>query len=299
MKLLRWGKAEYEDQPFENLGADVVEDGSDDPPLEEADFLVVPSRRRVDAAVVARLRRCRLVLTTTSGHDHLDLVALERAGIPAARLPLARRDAVVQTALGMLLMLSRRLGHYYLATAEDRWRRAELPQIGAALLGTVGIVGAGVIGRRMYEVLVPLAEQVLICDPRHPAHQPLDQLLARCNALTLHCPLNSSTRALFNGEVIQRLRPGSILVNTARGKILDPQAAMVAIQRGHLAGLGLDVFPEEPCSLRPFSHPSVITSPHAAGWHPRLGEAIVTGLREAIRAVQEGQPVPFRLAPGD
>ncbi|HNC95790.1 MAG TPA: hypothetical protein PKW90_06675, partial [Myxococcota bacterium] len=113
MKLLRWGRAEYEDQPFENLGVDVVEDSSDDPALEEADFLVVPSRRRVDAAVVSRLKNCKLVLTTTSGHDHLDLDALGAAGIPAARLPLARRDAVVQTALGMLLMLSRRLGHFY------------------------------------------------------------------------------------------------------------------------------------------------------------------------------------------
>ena len=278
---------------------DVVEDGSEDPPFEEADFLVVPSRRRVDAAVVARLRRCRLVLTTTSGHDHLDLVALEKAGIPAARLPLARRDAVVQTALGMLLMLSRRLGHFYVATAADQWRRAELPQIGATLLGTVGIVGAGVIGRRMYEVLVPLAEQVLICDPRHPAHQPLEQLLSACNALTLHCPLNASTRSLFNEELIRRMRPGSVLVNTARGKILDPQAALAAVQRGHLAGLGLDVFPEEPCSLLQFSHPSVIASPHAAGWHPRLGEAIVMGLREAVGAVQQGRPVPFRLSPGD
>ncbi|HNH46708.1 MAG TPA: D-isomer specific 2-hydroxyacid dehydrogenase family protein [Myxococcota bacterium] len=299
MKLLRWGRAEYEDQPFENLGVDVVEDSSDDPALEEADFLVVPSRRRVDAAVVSRLKNCKLVLTTTSGHDHLDLDALGAAGIPAARLPLARRDAVVQTALGMLLMLSRRLGHFYVATEQERWRRAELPQIGATLLGTVGIVGAGVIGRRMAEVLAPLAEQVLICDPRHPAHQPLAELLQRCDALTLHCPLNPSTRLLFREDLLQKMRPGSILVNTARGKILDPRAAMAAVHSGHLAGLGIDVFPVEPCSLLPFAHPAVIASPHAAGWHPRLGEAIVTGLREAIRAVQQGQPIPFRLSPGD
>jgi glycerate dehydrogenase len=278
---------------------EVIEDGSDSPRLEEMDFLVVPSRRRVDLAVVSRLRCCKLVLTTTSGHDHLDLDALAAAGIPAARLPLARRDAVVQTALGMLLMLGRRLGHFSAAAVVDHWRRADLPLIGANLLGTVGIVGAGVIGRRMYEVLVPLAEQVLICDPRHPAHLPLEELLSRCDAITLHCPLNPTTRLLFDEKNIQNMRPGSILVNTARGKILDPEAALRAVHRGHLAGLGIDVFPEEPCSLLSFAHPAVIASPHAAGWHPGLGEAIVDGLRQALNAVNQGMPVPFQLKPGD
>ena len=95
------------------------------------------------------------------------------------------------------------------------------------------------------------------------------------------------------------MRPGSVLVNTARGKILDPEAALRAVHGGQLAGLGIDVFPEEPCSLLPFAHPSVIASPHAAGWHPGLGQAIVEGLRLALQAVKQGLPIPFELHPGD
>ena len=112
--MLRWGWSEYEspDLPGLPAGVEAVAQAGATAPLEEADVLVVPSTVRVDAAATERLRRCKLVVTTTSGFDRIDLVALRRAEILCARLPLARRDAVVETTLGMILSLTRRLGRF-------------------------------------------------------------------------------------------------------------------------------------------------------------------------------------------
>lgn len=303
LTLLRWGRAEYEDHPLSGLPPEVtaIEHGAADPssaPLEEADILVVPSRRRVDAAAVARLRRCRLVLTTTSGHDHLDLAALSRAGIPACRLPLARRDAVVHTALAMLLSLTRRLGRFTEAAQEGRWTRAELRQIGAILPARVAVIGAaGVIGSRMTEVIAALGAEVLPVDPALPGSLPLDRAVADADAITLHCELTPQTRGMFGADRIGRMRPGAVLVNTARGPLVDPDAAFDAVRSDHLSGLGLDVFPEEPWPIRRLVHPDVLLTPHAAGWHPGLGDACAAGVAEAVRALVEGGPLPWVIRP--
>lgn len=300
MIVLRWGRAEYERDPVVGLppGVEVVEwAGTDDAPLEEAEVVAVPSLRPVRAEHVPRLRRCRLVLTTTSGFDHVDVAALAAAGIAVARLPLARRDAVVQTALGMLLALGRRFGELAEGAAAGRWDRDRLPAFGATVLGTVGVVGVGVIGSRMVEALGGLGVRVLANDPRLPGSTPLDALLAESDAVTLHCELTASSRGLFDAARIARMRPGSILVNTARGKVVDADAALAAVRAGHLAGLGVDVFPSEPRDLRAFVHPRVIVHPHAAGWHPGLGAAIAEGIATAVRALQAGEPVPYAVQP--
>lgn len=303
LTVLRWGQAEYE----RGL-APALPDGvtlhtaplGDAAPLETADVLVVPSLQRVEARHVPRLLpphgRCRLVLTTTSGFDHLDVGALRAAGIACARMPLVRRDAVVQTTLGMILALTRRFGPLDAAAAEGRWARAELPVIGPVNLGTVGVIGAaGVIGRRVVDALDALGARVLRCDPALPGGVPLADLLASSDVVTLHCALEDGNARLLDGPAIARMRPGSILVNTARGRLVDVEAAVDALRAGHLGGLGLDVFPREPADLAALRHPRVIVTPHAAGWHPGLGDAVAEGVRAAVEALLAGAPVPWPL----
>lgn len=297
MKLLRWGWSEYETPLVSGLpaGVDAVAVAGAAAPLEEAEVLVVPSTVAVGAEAVARLRRCRLVLTTTSGFDQLDLEALRRAGIPAARLPLARRDAVVETALGMILSLTRRFGRFQDAARAGRWERPRLAEYGATLLGTVGVVGVGVIGRRMVQVLDALGARVLSCDPLLPDGAPLAEVLAESDVVTLHCGLTPANRGMIGRAEIRLLRPGAVLVNTARGALLDVDAALDAVGEGRLAGLGLDVFPTEPADLARYHDPRVVVTPHAAGWHPGLGEKISEGIVGAVRALLDGREVPFRL----
>jgi phosphoglycerate dehydrogenase-like enzyme len=297
LTLLRWGMAEYERGPLAGLPPGVTEiiaTGAD-APLEEADVLVVPSKTRVDADVVRRLTRCRLVVTTTSGHDHLDLAALAAADIVASRLPHARRDAVVETALGMILGLTRRLGPLQEAAAAGRWDRARLVEHGATRIGTVAVVGVGVIGSHMCTVLRALGAIVLPVDPRLPDAVPLADALAAADVVTLHCSLNAGNLGMIGPAALAAMRPGAVLVNTARGKLVDVEAAVAAVRAGHLAGLGLDVFPAEPADLARWAAPNVLLTPHAAGWHPRLGEAVAEGVAAAVGALLAGAPVPDTL----
>jgi phosphoglycerate dehydrogenase-like enzyme len=300
MRVLRWGEAEYERGFAPKLppGVEVlVAPLGDEAPLETADVLVVPSLQRVRDTHVPRLReRCRLVLTTTSGFDHVDTLALAQAGIPCARLPLARRDAVVETTLGMILSLTRRLGVLDAAAAEDRWARRELPEVGASLLGCVGVVGAaGVIGARMVAVLEALGARVLRCDPKLPDSLPLESLLERSDVLTLHCSLTPGTHKRIDSTALARMKPGAVLVNTARGGLVEVEAAVEALRGGKLGGLGLDVFPEEPAALAKWRHPRAILTPHAAGWHPGLGQAIAEGVSVAVAAILAGDRAPWAL----
>jgi D-3-phosphoglycerate dehydrogenase len=301
MKLLRWGWSEYESPALSGLpsGVEVVAVPGPEAPLEEAEVLVVPSTVRVTAADVTRLGRCRLVITTTSGFDQLDLSALAGAGIPAARLPLARRDAVVETTLAMMLSLTRRLGRFQQAARGDRWERARLADYGATLLGTVGVVGVGVIGSRLAHVLEALGARVLRNDPVLPDAVPLESLLAESDVVTLHCNLTPQTRGLIDAGALGRMRRGAVLVNTARGALVDVDAAVAFVRSDHLAGLGLDVFPEEPARLGALVDPRIVVTPHAAGWHPRLGSMIEAGIVEAVRALRDGRAIPYAVSPAD
>jgi D-3-phosphoglycerate dehydrogenase / 2-oxoglutarate reductase len=298
MKVLRWGWSEYEspDLPGLPAGVEAVARAGATAPLEEADVLVVPSTVRVDAAATERLRRCKLVVTTTSGFDRIDLVALRRAEILCARLPLARRDAVVETTLGMILSLTRRLGRFQEAARAGRWERPRLADYGATLIGTVGVVGVGVIGSRVAELLAALGARVLRCDPILADGVSLQRLLSESTVVTLHCELTPSNRGMIGRTEIRAMPRGAVLVNTARGALLDVDAAIEAVDDGHLAGLGLDVFPEEPTDLSRYAGPRVLVTPHAAGWHPGLGAKIAEGVVEAVRALKEGREVPFRVA---
>ncbi len=298
MKVLRWGWSEYESPELPGLpaGVEAVARAGPAAPLEEADVLVVPSTVRVDATVTERLRRCKLVVTTTSGFDQIDLAALRRARILCARLPLVRRDAVVETTLGMVFSLTRRLGCFQEAARAGRWERPRLADYGATLLGTVGVVGVGVIGSRMAELLEALGGRVLRCDPVLAGGVSLPELLRDSTVVTLHCELTPSNRGMIGRAEIRAMQRGAVLVNTARGALLDVEAAIDAVHEGHLAGLGLDVFPEEPTDLSRYAGPRVLVTPHAAGWHPGLATKIAEGVVEAVRALKEGREVPFRVA---
>lgn len=296
LRVLRWGRAEYEGSWLADLpGVEVVEQRGPDALLELADVVVVPSIQPVTAAVVPRLKRCQLVITSTSGFEHLDLEALRAAGISAARLPLARRDAVVETSIGMMLSLTRRLAAFQVAAAQGRWERANLAHYNATLLGTVGVYGVGVIGQRMCEVLTALGARVLRHDPLLPDSVPFETLLSSSDVLTLHAALTPQNRGRFDAATIARMKPGAILINTARGALVDATAALSAVQAGHLGGLGLDVFPKEPADLAPFAHPAVIVTPHAAGWHPGLGDAVREGVHAALQALMAGRPIPYAV----
>ncbi len=312
-RVLRWGRAVYETDADLDLEARSVGEagmrwslhaGAEPPPaLADATVLVVHSGVRLDAQ---RLRafgagRGRLVVTTTSGSDHIDVGAARALGLRVARCPLARRDAVVEHALAGMIAGLRRLPALQARAVAGAWARAELPALAPRGIAgsTVVIVGCGVIGARMAEVVGSMGADVIEVDPFAPhgarARLELDEALGRADVVSLHCALSAGTRQMFNASRIARLRHGAVLINTARGDLLDVDAAVAAVAAGRLGGLLVDVFPEEPYPrlAAGAAVDGVWFTPHASGYTVGLGRRVAEGVGAAVAAFVTGAPLPF------
>jgi phosphoglycerate dehydrogenase-like enzyme len=311
--VLRWGRSAYETdldlslerKDAESLGlswAHIPELGLP-AGLEHTNVLVVNSGVQVDAAALDRLHG-DLVITTTSGTDHIDVHAANTRNIQICRCPEARRDAVVDTTLAGLLGLFRELPRLHGAATRGDWARDRLPTIGPVLLQerTIAVLGArGVIGTEVCRKLVALGTHVIAVDPRGTdqdlPHVPLNDALEQADALTIHCHLTPKTRGLVDGTALDRLGPGGVVINTARGPILDIAAAVKRVEDGRLRGLLVDVFPTEPYPLlaRDSGIEGVWFTPHAAGYTPELGARVAVGVGQILRAYMAGKPLPHRV----
>lgn len=303
MKLLRWGQSAYETDAsldleahlLAELGVQVQRHPGPRPPMRGVELLAVTSKVQVDTAFLETAPKLQLVVTTTSGHEHIDLQACRQAGVAVSRSPMARRDAVVDTALAMGLSLLRQVPALQARAEQGIWARAELPQLPMRLLRGlhVGIVGHGVIGQRAAELWRALGAEVLTsdADAGHPTS--VDELIARCSLLSLHCSLTPSSNKLINAERLDAMAPGTVLLNTARGGSVDVDALMT---RTHVLA-GLDVFPAEPWpGLQALAkRPGTLLLPHAAGYHLGLGEAVARELADAVSAHLQGRAVPHAL----
>ena len=275
----------------------VMADGHD------AEILVTTSNQRVGEALLDAFPSASVVLTTTSGYDHLDLPVLASRGVRAARLPEARRDAVVEVALALALRGLHRLGTLDARAARGTWARPELPALGMRTLqGTrVGIVGLGVIGRRLADVAAVLGADVMghdpagVPEPVRPAS--LDDMFDVCDVVSLHCSLSPTSQGLVDAARLSRAR-GLVLINTSRGPVVDVPAAVAALDAGHLGFLGLDVFSTEPWPNMSAvqGRPDLALLPHAAGFHRDLPLRIRQGLARAVDACLAGTPLPYALA---
>lgn len=305
--LSRWGRSTYD------TDADTAADAAAlapwatlRPPFSDAEILVVPSSTRVGAAVLDAAPSARLVITTTSGTDHLDLGVLGARGVRAARLADARRDAVCESALELLLWGVRATGPLDAAARAGRWDRGALPALGMGTLrgARVGVVGLGVIGREMARVLAALGARVCGADPAGVPEGvealPLAEMMRTCAAITLHCSLTPGSRGLVGAGLLDAAAPGLVLVNTARGDVLDLPAAVAALDAGRLGALGVDVYPEEPWpSLDAVAaRPRLRYTPHSSGYFVGLPAAVRAGLVGTVAAWALGRPLPHPVGTG-
>jgi phosphoglycerate dehydrogenase-like enzyme len=306
MNVLRWGQSAYETdadlaleaEATRRLGGRYHLHIGPDAPLEAADVLVVHSGTRVRGADLDRFAG-RLIVTTTSGYDHIDLAAARARAVRVARCPLARRDAVVEHALDGMIRLLRRLPALEAEAVRGRWARSDLPKLAPrAIAGaTIAVVGLGVIGTRMVEVLRALGANVIGIDPNVSLPDlemgTIDDV-PRADAITLHCSLGTSSRALISAARIATLRPEQVLVNTARGDVLDLDAAIAAVQHGRLRGLAVDVFPDEPYpSLASGAQtPGILFTPHASGYVHDLGARVAREVAATLTAFVRDETLP-------
>ena len=308
MRLAFEGKAEYlsgeelrrQLEAVAAVGVEARYTDEDPSAAAESEIAVIHSGIRAGEDFLQRWPRLELLITTTSGWDHIDLAATGRRGIRVARCPLARRDAVVETSLALGLSLLRGVAGLHERGRQGIWARGELParRLGLARQATVGVVGGGVIGRRAATAWEALGARVLLCDPAFEETLPIEEVAARCDLLTLHCSLTPTSEGLIDGRVLNLIKPGGILVNTARGRCVDLDALAMA---HHLGGVALDVFPAEPWpALANWARrENVIVLPHAAGYFDGLGEAVAAEVAETVRRWRENRPLPHEVSGGE
>ncbi|WP_432035870.1 2-hydroxyacid dehydrogenase [Streptomyces cucumeris] len=231
------------------------------------------------AEVFAARPGLRLVAVSRGGPVNVDLAAATRAGVAVSFAPGRNAAAAAEFAIGMMLAAMRRVPAADAELRAGRWRGDlyAYEEAGIELDGaTVGLVGYGAIGRIVSRVLRAFGARVLVADPytdpeaaRADGVEPvgLDELLDRSEVVSLHARLTPETRHLLNAERIARMRPGAVLVNTARGGLLDYAPLPEALRSGRLGALALDVYDVEPppADWPLHSAPNVVTTPHLAG----------------------------------
>lgn len=280
--------------------ADDVGTGPDDADerLAGADA-VLNLRYELDADTVAAMERCQVVARYGIGVDNVAVEAATERGIPVTNVPGYCTEEVATHALSLLLALVRGLKRYDASVTAGDWDRGAAVPIARFSELTVGVVGYGDIGRAVGERVAALGANVVASDPfldaddvaEDPAELvEFEALLSDSDAVTVHSPLTDGTRGLFDADAIARMPDSAVLVNVARGPIVDDDAVAAALDAGELAGAGLDVFPEEPpASDNPLrDHPRVVTTPHVAWYSEEANDERRRRAAESVRVVLTG-----------
>jgi len=246
---------------------------------------------KLSAPVLQRLPRLKVLARRGVGYETVDVLAATARGIVITITPGANSNAVADHAFALLLAVCRNLLEGHLCVSEGGWRAF----MGTELWGkTLGIVGLGRIGKRVALRARGFGMTVLASDPVHDydfaalhaiCYSDLQGLLERSDFVSIHAPLTDDTHHLINEETLAMMKPSSVLINTARGPLVDLGALEAALIAGHLHGAGIDVFDEEPPGrVALASLPRVVVSPHTAGYS---GEGIALGNLMAARSITE------------
>lgn len=296
--------------PFHRSGLDYAAQHAevirwDDPRLknwrEEADGVMV-RMTRLTADDFARLKKVRIIGKQGVGYDTVDIVAAKKHGVPVVRTPGVNSDAVAEMQMGLALSVARRIPE------SDRLIRAGVPVQRPDLLGvefggkTLGLIGLGNIGTRVARKWQAAFEmQVLFYDPyvsgsQYEKVQDLSAMLPRVDLLSIHCPLNDETRHMVGRKELGLMKPTAILVNAARGGIVDENALFQALKEQRLFGAGIDVWEdrEPPAKDHPLlSLPNVASTPHTAGnTHETQERSSLQVATQVVDVLNGGAPRP-------
>jgi glyoxylate reductase len=274
-----------------------------------SDGLVCLLTDQIDAELLAACPRLRAVSSVSVGVDHVDLAAATARGIPIGHTPGVLTETTADLAFALLLDAARRVSEGDRFVRAGSWvpERVWEPDM---LLGrdvhgaTLGLVGLGAIGQAMARRAAGFGMRILAWSRRErrvPGVEwtSLDALLAESDFLSVHIALTGETRGLLGPAAIARMKPGAVLVNTARGGIVDEAALAAALREGRLAGAGLDVFAREP--LDPASPllalPNVVMTPHIGSASQATRAKMVTLAVRNLRAALAGERMPHCANP--
>ena len=258
----------------------------------------------MDAPLLAAVTRLQVVGRAGVGVDNVDLEAATRAGIVVVNAPTGNTIAAAELTLALLFGLARRTAAADASIRRGEWQRSQFT--GIEVRGkTLGIVGLGKIGQAIAVRARAMEMHVLGADPFVTPEQAsnlgvelvtFDELVARSDAITVHVPRNKSTTGLINRRVIARMKPGVLLLNVARGGIIDEQDLADALRAGTVAGAGIDVFTSEPPTGNPLlDAPNTLITPHLGASTAEAQVAVAEEVAEQILEVLDGRSARYAV----
>ncbi len=258
--------------------------------------VILPSNGHIDATAIAAAaeRGLRLIQQPAAGTDAIDKAAAAARGIPVCNAPGANQTAVAECTLLLLLLCARRWG-----AARQTFELAQIGSpLGTELSGAhLVVVGAGRTGQAVATRAEALGMRVTVIDSK-AGRAGLLEALASADAVSLHVPLTPATTGLVDAEALAAMPAHALLVNVARGPVIDRVALEAALARGHLGGVGLDVFWQEPWDPRDplFQDPRVVTLPHVAGSTTQAFDGIAAIVVDNVNRLKRGEPLRHRIA---
>jgi D-3-phosphoglycerate dehydrogenase / 2-oxoglutarate reductase len=272
--------------------------------LPEYDALVVRSQVKVDAEMIAAGTRLVVVGRAGVGVDNVDLEAATRAGITVVNAPTGNTIAAAELTIALLFALARKVAAADASMRRGEWKRSQFT--GIEVRGkTLGIVGLGKIGQAIAVRARAMQMTVIGSDPFVTPEQAatlgvelvsFDEVVARADAITVHVPKTKATTGLINTAVIERMKPGVLLLNVARGGVIDEADLAAALKSERVAGAGIDVYTAEPPTGNPLlDAPNTVLTPHLGASTEEAQVAVAEEVAEQILDVLDGRPAKYAV----
>ncbi len=265
--------------------------------------IVVSNKVVLDRNLILGAPALRHISVAATGTNNIDVHAAAERGVSVSNVRAYATPSVVQQTFSLMLALATRLPQYMAAVVDGRWARSDkfclLDYPILELSGrTLGIVGYGELGQAVARAAQVFGMKVLVAaragQPPGPGRIVLDELLPQVDVLSLHCPLTEQTRGLLDARSLARLPASALLINTARGGIVDEGALAAALRAGQLGGAGVDVLSVEPPRdgnpLLALDIPNLIVTPHIAWASHAARQRMLDEIAQNIRAFLDGQP---------
>jgi len=276
--------------------------------LVDADFLVA-GLEPIDKGLIACGKQLKLIQRLGVGYDNIDLEAASQSNIPVSNMPDFNAGTVAEHTVMLILSLLRRIFESTLIMKAGKWSPSTIVHRGIFDLKdkTIGILGLGLIGQEVAKRVKPFGVNLIYYDQIRTSTQnereldvsyrPFEEILKHSDILSIHLPLTQDTFRLLGKKELTKMKSTAILINTARGAIVDEYALAELINNGDIAGAGLDVFSEEPLDPKhPLLRcPNVILTPHTAGQTREAMERMVDMMLNNIQRVMDGEEPLYRV----
>jgi len=267
----------------------------------EADALLVRSATTVDAEVLGAAPKLKIVARAGVGLDNVDVDAATERGVLVVNAPTSNIHSAAEHALALLLAAARQITAADASLRAHTWKRSSFS--GTEIFGkTVGVVGLGRIGQLVAQRLAAFGAHIVAYDPYVSAARAaqlgiellsLEELLGRADFISVHLPKTPETAGLIDKEALARTKPGVIIVNAARGGLVDEAALAEAVTSGHVRAAGIDVFSTEPCTDSPlFDLPQVVVTPHLGASTEEAQDRAGTDVAASVKLALAGEFVP-------